>query len=220
MTRRSAARWKVPLSLLLAFHLFAVFLAPLHFATRYYPGNDAAPIADSAMGWLRPYIDFCYLQHGYFFFAPIPGPSHLVNCDMQFADGRAAETYVLPDRRRHRPRLLYHRHFMLAEWMNTTFTPPQPPAEVTDSRDRERFARSRALYERLRASYSDHLAKRYGAEHVPLTRVEHRLPGIDEVTRDGKPLTAGDLYVDLSENAPPLPPSPLPTPPRAAGGTP
>jgi len=68
-----------------------------------------------------PYITAAYLDHSYKFFAPNPGASHLVRYDLYFADGTKrvnSDDQILPDRLGHWPRLLYHRHFMLTEFMN------------------------------------------------------------------------------------------------------
>ena len=35
----------------------------------------------------RPYLEAAYLDHGYAFFAPDPGPSHLVRYELEFDDG-------------------------------------------------------------------------------------------------------------------------------------
>jgi hypothetical protein len=69
----------------------------------------------------HPYITATFLDHSYKFFAPNPGPSHLVRYDLYFADGSSRvnrDDQILPDRVGHWPRLLYHRHFMLTEFMN------------------------------------------------------------------------------------------------------
>ncbi len=101
-------------SLLLLIHITAVFIAPFTFASSSGPGS-ASPFAVGLMNALRAYIDAVYLDHGYFFFAPNPGPSHLVRCRLEYEAGREAEESTFPDRQRHWPRLLYHRHFMLSE---------------------------------------------------------------------------------------------------------
>jgi hypothetical protein len=69
----------------------------------------------------RPYITALYLDHSYKFFAPNPGDSHLLRYDLYFADGTSRvgrDDQILPDRHGHWPRLLYHRHFMLTEFIN------------------------------------------------------------------------------------------------------
>ena len=55
-----------------------------------------------------------FMGHGYRFFAPNPSSSHLVQYKVTRADGTQVEG-VFPDRDSMRPRLLYHRWFMLSE---------------------------------------------------------------------------------------------------------
>src|SRR5438094_9864442 len=101
---------KAVISGLLAVHISAVFVAPLAFACDW-----SSPLVNAVVGIYRPYIDALYLNHGYFFFAPNPGPSHLVDYTVEFGDGRPPRTGRIPDLASERPRLLYHRHFMLSE---------------------------------------------------------------------------------------------------------
>ncbi len=95
-------------SIFLIFHLFCVALAPLA-VVEPRPG-----LAVALQGWLRPYSESLYLIHGYRFFAPEPGPSHILHYEITRNSG---ETLVghFPDRNQHWPRLLYHRWFMLSE---------------------------------------------------------------------------------------------------------
>lgn len=64
----------------------------------------------------EPARQVLYLDHGYRFFAPNPGPSHILKYEIGLANG---ETVVgqIPDRDKHWPRLLYHRWFMLSEFL-------------------------------------------------------------------------------------------------------
>ena len=75
-------RFKWLLNLLLVFHLSAVFVPPFTFATR--TGYESSPLADLALLVVQPYVDAMFLNHGYFFFAPNPGPSHLVQYEVRF----------------------------------------------------------------------------------------------------------------------------------------
>lgn len=192
-------RWRWILSGLLLLHVTAVFVAPFTFATSRAPGM-ASPFAATVMNLLSPYIDAAFLNHGYFFFAPNPGPAHLVKYRLEFDDGREPVERMFPDLQRHWPRLLYHRHFMLAESLNGRFTPAEPPPEVAaDPLARAGWQRSRRSYELLRDSYAEHLRSRYGASRVTLTRVEHRLPSPLEVLEQGMRLDDPSLYIELSE---------------------
>jgi len=117
------------LSILIALHIAAVFVGPLAFACN--AGRLPSPFVTAIYGVFQPYIELIYLNHGYFFFAPDPGPSHLVDYKVEFDDGRPPVTGRIPDLATERPRLLYHRHFMLAEALTARFVPPDPPPEPT-----------------------------------------------------------------------------------------
>jgi hypothetical protein len=205
-------------SALIALHLTAVFVAPLAFASR------GSPAMDSAFAVFHPYIDALYLNHGYSFFAPEVGPSHLVRYKVEFADGREPVVGTFPNLATEQPRLLYHRHFMLAEALANRFVPPLPPAEPAlpanpsqDERIRhklqqEYYVRDLAQwrhasrqYEAMRQSFAEHLKHEYGGSQVTLTRVEHRLAVPDEIRHLKHPLNAPDSYIDLPETALPEP---------------
>ncbi|QDU31717.1 hypothetical protein ETAA8_68770 [Anatilimnocola aggregata] len=225
--------WRIGLSALLLLHLLAVFLPPFQFACRVGNGSSS-PFADGLVGWFRPYIGALYLDHGYFFFAPNPGPSHLVKYKVEFADGeRAPIEGRFPDLQQQQPRLKYHRHFMIAEAYNNQYTspvaPPEPSPPPLNTQQTERQRRlhadrvlaheaqlsewkfRRRQYEELQKSLTQHLLKAHGGDaevgdKVTITRVEHRLLS---------PFEAGELrmkpsdpttYVDLLE-APPASPS-------------
>lgn len=172
------------------------------------------------MGWFRPYINAMYLNHGYAFFAPNPGPSHLVRYRIEFDDGREPIEGVFPDLKTQRPRLLYHRHFMLAESLYSLYTPPEEPDEIPLSpefarnlsdaqrrameatikqRHREQVAlwkHSRRQYVALWSSLERHLRSVHGGDRITLTRVEHgQLPPDDfeVIGRLESPLTYRDL---------------------------
>jgi hypothetical protein len=95
-------------SLLIALMLFVVFMGPVTnpIATEELTG----PIGRL----LAPVHQALYLSHGYRFFAPDPGPSHLLVYRLHYADGRVNEKRF-PDPDRISPRLRYHRWFMLSE---------------------------------------------------------------------------------------------------------
>lgn len=68
-----------------------------------------------------------FLGHGYRFFGPDPGPSHLVEFEITKTDGTTIKG-KFPDRddsSTNFPRLLYHRWFMLSEsiWAEHSMTP-------------------------------------------------------------------------------------------------
>jgi hypothetical protein len=216
-----AVRWIV--SGLLLLHLTAVFVAPFAFACS--TPSASSPFADGLMRCFRPYVDLLYLNHGYAFFAPNPGPSHLVRYRIDFADNRPSLEGVFPDLKTQRPRLLYHRHFMLAERLYTLYTPPVPPPELSLDADTARVVsdaqrramlegmrrehrkqlaawnHSRDLYDAFRNSLAEHLRLKHGGERVTLTRLEHGqlVPADFQILRR---LDAPQTYRNLSEGAP------------------
>ena len=173
---------RVVVSLLVTLHLLAVFIGP------YAMPQQASPLAGDVRTVLRPYVDALYLNNGYRFFAPEPGPSHLIRYELQLANGTEMKGQF-PDRKVNRPRLLYHRYFMLSEFANTLVVPEDAPAETAKA-EREVFE----LYVR---SYARHLAIKHNAKQVKLTLVEHLLPGIDSVGRDRMALDDPRLYQEL-----------------------
>jgi hypothetical protein len=123
----------------------------------------------------QPYLDVLALGNGYRFFAPEPGPSHLVRYEITLPDGTLEQGYF-PDRAKHRPRLLYHRYFMLSEFANTL--------EGAPSRERvEAYARG----------YARHLAEVHDARGVRLYLRRHYVPRTEEV-RSGRRLDDKILY--------------------------
>ncbi len=208
---------KMTISILLLFHLAAVFVAP--FAVACDTGASSSPAVAPVRRWLDPYITLMFLNHGYFFFAPDPGPNHLVDYKVEFDDGRKEVTGRFPDLTTERPRLLYHRHFMLSESLYANFAPPEaplepspPPLTATDEEqarhklDKEEHAQAlaawkqrRRVYEGMWRSVEEHLKAEYGGQRVTLTRVEHRPPMPAEVSVLHKRLNAPDLYRNLPE---------------------
>jgi hypothetical protein len=160
---------RAAVSLLVALHVFAVFLGP--FAMQ--PSSTVA--ADCARGF-QPYLDLLSLANGYRFFAPEPGPSHLVRYEVTLADG-TLKTGEFPDRHVNWPRLLYHRYFMLSEFINTLGSPDAPNERA------EAFAKG----------YAQHLADQYDARSVKLFLRRHYVPRSGEV-RQGMRLSDKSLY--------------------------
>ncbi|MEQ8786064.1 MAG: hypothetical protein RIC55_07180 [Pirellulaceae bacterium] len=185
--------WKVVISGLVLFHLSAVVIFPLAFAS-----HGDSPSVRAAVGWFEPYGRVCHLNHGYAFFAPDPGPSHLVEYRLEFNDGRQPITGRFPDLEQHWPRLLYHRHFMLAEHLNADYRPPQPPPGATP----EQLAMwkvERGRYEQHLRSLQRHLLEQYDADRVILKRLEHRIPYVNAFLYDGMRLDDERLFVVQSE---------------------
>jgi hypothetical protein len=203
-----AKGWRRALSLLILLHVTAVFIAPFTFASAPRPGASVpSPVAASLMSWLHPYVEAMFLDHGYAFFAPDPGPSHLFRVQLNYADGRPSEELVFPDLKRHRPRLLYHRHFMLSERLIVGYVPSSAPPGASEDieavmewrRTRERYE---TYYHTLRESYLAHLKHQYGAESANLVRVEHGLLLPDLVARERRRIDEREGYIDHPDDVP------------------
>jgi hypothetical protein len=163
--------WRWVLSAAIVFHLLAVVTGPWSFAPLH------SPLADDAFRTLRPYLETLGLANGYRFFAPEPGPSNLIHYEMEFADGRK-QAGVFPDKTAEWPRLRYHRHFMLSEFLNSIDTPNSPD-----------------LAKAYAESYAEHLAHEHQAKQVTISMRRHRLPTIEESQR-GLKLDDPSLYKD------------------------
>jgi hypothetical protein len=251
---------RLGLSFLIIGHLWGVIGRPLEFATQGPFGPS--PSMTLLRRPVRGYGEFMYLDHGYAFFAPEPGPSHLIRATIVPPGGQRSENgaaqqqgasqkgespdapvqdltkrdvaaqYIatqsgavqggaeqggatpvegdagvvrfFPDRVDQWPRLLYHRHFMLAEFLNTVYHPPgEPPLEIRNDAVASRDWRmSRARYEAVRDSIVRCLNKKYPGMGVKVDRIEHRQPGLPEFMRDGVKLDAPQLYLVLEDVSP------------------
>ncbi|NND98589.1 MAG: hypothetical protein HKN47_14810 [Pirellulaceae bacterium] len=178
------------LSLLICGHLLAVALPPLAFQT----GNSA--IVGSLIAPLAPYAEFLYLDRGYAFFAPDPGPSHLIEAAVTQGSGERIETKY-PSLDRQWPRLKYHRHFMLAEFLTEIYQPPGPPRELAavDPLAAEQWVRLRARYEHVRQSMVDHLRHTHNDKPVEIRRIEHLIPSPQEYLQGEFSINDPRLYI-------------------------
>ena len=158
-------------SVLLVLHLVAIASAPLAMEPASLPAQKVFAV-------FRPYLDAAFLNHGYHFFAPEPGPSHLIRYELTFSDGRV-ESGVFPDPAEQMPRLNYHRHFMLSEFANRL--------AVNDSQQP-------ALHE-LSRSFARHLMNERDAESATLFLRRHYIPTPQQV-REGMTLDAEELYAE------------------------
>jgi len=214
--KRAYRKWLLGLVLV---HLLAVIAEPLFFYSR--SDVQAGPEFLALRRGLGPYVDWMYLDHGYFFFAPNPGPSHLV--------GIRDQSVVFPDRKEQWPRLLYHRYFMLSEFYNNSFAPTA--LDQQDMADRlfvERWETDRRFYRTLQRSISRSVRARLGTgldqergldQELDLVRLERPLFGPLEVLSGVKRLgDSRDLIVLPEGPAGPDRPSETsePEPARAA----
>ena len=112
-----------PLSRTIASVLLLVFMGIVVLGPLSNPIASAHLTAPLAR-WIQPIHRALYLGHGYRFFAPDPGPNHIVRYRIHRQDGTVDE-FHFPDRDQTWPRLMYHRWFMLSEtlWDEHAFTP-------------------------------------------------------------------------------------------------
>lgn len=218
-----AKRWplaaRLLASALILFHVTAVFWPPFTFACNDGNGSSS-PFADNVMGWLRPYSSLMFLDHGYFFFAPNPEGSHLVHYKVEFADGRETVEGVFPNLSDEQPRLMYHRHFMLAEALQGAYAPPEPPQaralpsnlaaaerRALEAEQKLALARQTAAWKHRREQYvllhkslEDHLLAKHGGSKVTITRREHLLLRPADFLRTGQRLDLPETYINLPES--------------------
>jgi|TARA_B110000495_G_scaffold200190_1_gene214940 hypothetical protein len=188
------------ISILIIGHLLAVVLPPLSVQTRGPIGQS--PSIATALGLIERYSQMLYIDRGYAFFAPDPGPSHLIQAAVTDQNGKRVE-WMYPDREQHWPRLLYHRHFMLSEFMEEIYQPPGPPPELRAlNRDEAIYwGEARKRYEHVRRSVVDHLKYENPDKEVAIRRVEHLLPDLIEYQIAPIELTDERLYrVLLDQN--------------------
>jgi hypothetical protein len=192
---------KVVVSCLLLLHIIVQCLATF----------DAAPPPSQLVQTLKtpakPYIHFAKLDNGYRFFAPDPGPSHLL--DFQVLDGNNQPIPLTefqhptkenwgrlppPELRvpawSPRPRQLYHRYFMLMEQLQQFDPLPEyQQGFLEDARHKEQ------LYLGILDSYAKELLRRTGGKTVKLIYLEHKFPPTMEIYLQQPQLDHPDSYV-------------------------
>jgi hypothetical protein len=185
---------RAAISVAVVWHLWAVIAPPLGFQTRGPLGSS--PSVATFAGPVRGYGEMLYLNRGYAFFAPDPGPSHLVQASYLDANGNRVQE-IFPDRKRQWPRLMYHRHFMLTEFLHEIYQPPGPPVELAkaDPEAARQWATLRGRYENVRKSFTDHLSNLTpGGKEFAIRRLEHRIPSFIEIIAEPIPLDDRRLY--------------------------
>jgi hypothetical protein len=169
---------RIAVSALVMFHVLAVFIGPFAMP----PGTSQ--LASTCASIFQPYVESLCLANGYRFFAPEPGPSHLVRYEITLADGTRTHG-VFPDRQQHVPRLLYHRYFMLSEFINTIDNGDAPQGPAADA--------ARGPGQAFAKAYAQHLADEYQAKTVNLYLRRHYVPRMSEV-HQGMRLSDKALY--------------------------
>ncbi len=144
------------LSVWLVFHVFCVFIAPAAMP-------PASPLLEDGYRIALPYNEALFLNHGYHYFAPDPGASTLIGYSIPRA-GDAPLVGRFPDVSI-RPRLLYHRYFMLAENL---------------------WAFEDATQSEMQRAYARHFAMIHNAAKIELSRVSHEPSSIVRIQAGGK----------------------------------
>ena len=96
------------ISVAIVMYLLVVLLGPM--SNPISSANFTEPLSRI----VSPIHESLFLGHGYRFFGPDPGPSHIVEYKIKLSDDSISEGRF-PDREKHWPRLRYHRWFMLSE---------------------------------------------------------------------------------------------------------
>ena len=144
------------LSLWLAFHVFAVFISPGAMP-------PSSPLLEDGYRIALPYNEALFLNHGYHYFAPDPGASTLIGWEIP-GEGEAPAVGRFPDVSI-RPRLLYHRYFMLAENV---------------------WAFDDETQQDMLKAYARHFAVQVGADRISLSRISHEPSSIIRLQAGGK----------------------------------
>ena len=214
-------------SCLVIAHLLAVLAEPLAFFSR--SDFQVAPEFLALRRVAAPYAEWMYLDHGYFFFAPNPGPNHLVGWKANTAKSDQLPEVLFPDRRQQWPRLRYHRYFMLSEFYNNSFAPTELlPEDRQNPEFYKRWTDDRRFYEALQRSITNRMFSASSPEassqeassqeasratqnsqtpnRVPslepgqLVRLERPLPSIDEYFTEGQRLDDSRRLIELSDS--------------------
>jgi hypothetical protein len=144
---------KIVVSLLVAWHVAAVFLAPLSIPP------SSSLVRDVAQYYMQWYLDALYINHGYHFFAPEPGAGHLIRYQVLDDRGGTIAQGEFPSKQDNWPRLLYHRYFMLADQCQV-----DAPTEAEANQWRDTY---------LKAYARELLRQHDGAATVRVQRVVH-----------------------------------------------
>ncbi len=141
--------WRLFVSLAIVTHVAAIVSAPWDLLIAdalppgYRPPTDSAgrPLPEDPTVWQQPvvprtlhkffhdYLNLLYANHGYEFFAPDPAGTHLIRYKVTRSDG-TDHSGSFPDLQQQWPRLLYHRHMMLAE--QTAMMGPESGQQYAD----------------------------------------------------------------------------------------
>lgn len=164
------------------------------------------------------YGQLLYLDRGYAFFAPDPGPSHLMAVELSSVkpagetnDGESAPESTdnvvirVPSLNDQWPRLKYHRHFMLAEFLNDSYQPSLPRETASlvgpdlSAEELRVWRLGRDRYEAILNSMVNHVETRYPGKTVRIDRLEHRIPDFVGFATRKEELNDDSTYVLLED---------------------
>jgi hypothetical protein len=176
-TQGSTSSWralglKLVVSGWLVYHLCGIFIAPASVA-------PSSRLTQNTWRLFGSYLQFMYMNHGFHFFAPDPGAATILRYELELPN-QAKIIGQIPDKNQHQPRLFYHRHFMLTEFMATS--------------DGPEFKEVQPL---LIRAFARQLCREHGATSVKLTRVVHLLP-TPEWRKAGMPFDAKEMFEETS----------------------
>ncbi len=180
-------------SVLVTWHLLAVFTAP------WADPPPSTELARAAADWFRPYAQFMCLNNGYRFFAPDPGPSHLIRYELLGPAG-VLEERRFPDPSQQWPRLFYHRHLMLAEMTHQMAAAvPEVPAgtrleQIMSPREQAEYHDQQQRARVIQQSLANYLLSQHpAATSVRIYVQTHAIPTPFDIQR-GMRLTDERLY--------------------------
>ncbi|TWT31880.1 hypothetical protein [Blastopirellula retiformator] len=176
-------------SVLILIHVTALFVGP------WASPPPSSYLSQQVERLYEPYLRTVFLKdHGYRFFAPNPGASHLVRYELLDAEGNKIGEGRFPNLDVHWPRLLYHRHFMISESLNNvTSIPAEAPADDAPADVKAGYQNAVRLRDAYFESIARYLAYEHDVPQVKLVLIEHGIPHPLDVA-EGMSLSDPSLY--------------------------
>ncbi len=160
---------RVMVSLLLVWHLTAIFVAALS-----VPGSSQLAERIAQGSFMQYYLDALHLNQGHSFFAPQPPLPVTVRYQIYDERRNLISQGKIPDAKEEWPRLLYHRYFMLADQAG-----PGDPRNI-DPKIQE-------LSDKYLAYFARHLLRNSEGYTIRVRRVLQELVSPEELLSGKKP---------------------------------